>query len=244
MLGIMGVSLIMISGDRNALSTENGVLVFERDGLLDEKDSLLAENSSLSSDVTRLTGEKNALTTERDGLSGDLQQARSENDDLSRMLADSEESVESLTGDLQQARDLLSEANSQVSSLTTTNNGLQTFRDSVQGYWGVSEDKTLTVDYAFGGGSELYPIIAIHSYRQPDPIFLIVEDSSFLTNEEISSLNIVEALTWEETRTSLRFAVDLDHGRSTLTRGSYFASILFNVDTEFEHVTYLDFSVE
>ena len=244
LLVIMGVSLIMISGDRNSLATEIGVLEFQRDGLLEERDSLSDDNSALSSDVTRLTGEKNSLTAERDALTGELRQAQSENDDVSRRLADAEGSVESLTSDLEEARESLSEANSELSSLTTTNNGLQMFRDSVQGFWGVSADKTLTIDYAFGGGSEIYPIVAIHSYRQPDPVFLVVEDISFLTSEEISSLNIVEALTWEESRTSLRFEVDLDQGRSTLTRGSYFASILFNVDTEFEHVTYLDFNVE
>ena len=244
LLAIMGVSLILISGDRNSLATEIGVLEFQRDGLLEERDSLSDENSALSSDVTRLTGEKNSLTAERDGLTGELRQAQSENDDISRRLADAEGSVESLTSDLEEARESLSEANSQLSTVTDAANELEAFRGSLQGFWGISSDKVLTVDVPFGAGSTLYPLIAVHSYRQLEPLFIVVEDSSFLSKEEISSLNIVEALTWEETRTSIRFEVDLNQGRSTLTRGSYFASILFNVDTEFEHVTYLDFNVE
>ena len=243
-LGLMGLWLVMVSGDRNTLATENGVLAFERDDLLVEKEALTAENSSLSSEVTRLKGERDALTTEKDSLGGDLRQAQSENDDLSRQLSDSEENVDSLTTDLSDARDSLSELNTQLSSLTTENKGLESFRDSIQGYWAIAEDKTLTVDIPFSSGSELFPLVYFYSYRQTDPVFIVVEDSSFFSLEEISALNIVEALRWEETRTSLSFEVDLNVGRSTLTRGAYYAAILFDVDTEFELVTYLDFSVE
>lgn len=243
-LGLMGLWLVMVSGDRNALATENGVLTFERDGLLAENETLTAENSSLSSEVTRLKGERDDLTAERDSVTGDLRQAQSENDDLSRRLSDSEENVESLTTDLDDARNSLSELNTQLSSLNTENMGLESFRDSIQGYWAIAEDKTLTVDIPFNSGPELFPLVYVYSYRQLDPVFIVVEDSSFFSSEEISALNIVEALTWEETRTSLSFEVDLSLGRSTLTRGAYYAAILFNVDTEFELVTYLDFSVE
>ena len=220
------------------------MLAFERDDLLVEKEALTAENSSLSSEVTRLKGERDALTAEKDTLAGDLRQAQTENDDLSRRLSDSEENADSLTTDLNEARGSLSELNTQLSSLNTENMGLESFRDSIQGYWAVAEDKTLTVDIPFSSGSQLFPLVYFYSYRQADPVFIVVEDSSFFSLEEISALNIVEALIWEETRTSLSFEVDLSLGRSTLTRGSYYAAILFDVDTEFELVTYLDFSVE
>ena len=243
-MGLMGLWLVMVSGERNELATENGVLAFERDGLLAEKEALTDENSDLSSEVSRLKTERDALTSEKDSLAADLRREQSEKDDLSRRLSDSENDVESLTEDLGDARDSVSELNTRISALNTENMGLESFRESIQGYWAISEDKTLTVDIPFSNGSDLFPLVYFYSYRQLDPVFIVVEDTSFFSTDEISALNIVEALRWEETRTSLSFEVDLGLGRSTLTRGAYYAAILFNVETEFELVTYLDFSVE
>ena len=261
-----------LEDEKVALISSNDSIEVERDNLVLENETLTAEKNRLGLERDLVAEEKASLTTERDSLRRELEGAQTQNGTLAQRLANTAERVVSLTGELKEtqaqngvltqrqassenrveslaseldeARDSLVEVISQFSALEDTKKELEAFQDSLQGYWGISADDILTVDIPFTSDFSSLPAIYVYSYEQSDHVFIALEDSSSFTSAENSSLKTVEALTWDETSSSIRFEVDLSKGRAKLSRGTYYMVIFFDFDTEYETVTYLDFTVK